>query len=199
MATLFPQGILFDGILYRIIPGGYAVIGQSSFPPPPPIHHCYLMFAHTVLMMSLPVPILSSLISDLPLHVSIYSLCSLCHSYHDSVLQHTMVCPFPFRCGGADGGRHSHRFHCGNLLRADRSDLSHPSHDGRRHPGQHGCAGSATVTVRLHHPGQEAALSPRAGLRPHKVRRHCKYQCRGSTYDKTAWLTAQPGSLTLAC
>ncbi len=93
-----------------------------------------------------------------------------------------LVCPFPFRCGGADGGSHSHRFHCGNLLRADRSDLSHPSHDGRRHPGQHGCAGSATVTVRLHHPGQEAALSPRAGLRPHKVRRHCKYQCRGSTY-----------------
>ncbi len=60
MATLFPQGILFDGILYRIIPGGYAVIGQSSFPPLP-IHHCFLMFAHTVLMMSLPVPILSSL------------------------------------------------------------------------------------------------------------------------------------------
>lgn len=29
MATLFPHGIVFDGILYRIIPGGYAVIGQS--------------------------------------------------------------------------------------------------------------------------------------------------------------------------
>ncbi len=100
-----------------------------------------------------------------------------------------LVCPFPFRCGSTDGGRHSHRFHCGNLLRADRSDLSHPSHDGRRHPGQHGSAGSATVTVRLHHPGQEAALSPRAGLRPHKVRRHCKYQCRGSTY-----VTKQLGS-----
>lgn len=27
MATLFPHGIVFDGILYRIIPGGYAVIG----------------------------------------------------------------------------------------------------------------------------------------------------------------------------
>lgn len=35
MATLFPHGIMFDGILYRIIPGGYAVIGQSSFPPLP--------------------------------------------------------------------------------------------------------------------------------------------------------------------
>ncbi|KAF3707043.1 Chloride channel protein 1 [Channa argus] len=30
MATLFPHGIVFDGILYRIIPGGYAVIGQIS-------------------------------------------------------------------------------------------------------------------------------------------------------------------------
>lgn len=41
MATLFPHGIMFDGILYRIIPGGYAVIGQSSFPPPPlPIQRC---------------------------------------------------------------------------------------------------------------------------------------------------------------
>lgn len=29
MATLFPNGILFDGIVYRILPGGYAVIGQS--------------------------------------------------------------------------------------------------------------------------------------------------------------------------
>ena len=30
MATLFPNGILFDGIVYRILPGGYAVIGQSA-------------------------------------------------------------------------------------------------------------------------------------------------------------------------
>ncbi|XP_034456916.1 chloride channel protein 1-like isoform X2 [Hippoglossus hippoglossus] len=30
MATLFPQGIVFDGILYRIIPGGYAVIGAAA-------------------------------------------------------------------------------------------------------------------------------------------------------------------------
>ncbi|KAA8586300.1 hypothetical protein FQN60_007869 [Etheostoma spectabile] len=29
MATLFPHGIVFDGILYRIIPGGYAVIVTS--------------------------------------------------------------------------------------------------------------------------------------------------------------------------
>ncbi|XP_024917236.1 chloride channel protein 1 [Cynoglossus semilaevis] len=29
MATLFPNGILFDGIVYRILPGGYAVIGES--------------------------------------------------------------------------------------------------------------------------------------------------------------------------
>lgn len=28
MAMLFPNGILFDGIVYRILPGGYAVIGQ---------------------------------------------------------------------------------------------------------------------------------------------------------------------------
>lgn len=30
MATLFPNGILFDGIVYRILPGGYAVIGRSA-------------------------------------------------------------------------------------------------------------------------------------------------------------------------
>uniref|UniRef100_A0A669E7B5 Chloride channel, voltage-sensitive 1a n=1 Tax=Oreochromis niloticus TaxID=8128 RepID=A0A669E7B5_ORENI len=30
MATLFPHGIVFDGILYRIIPGGYAVIGAAA-------------------------------------------------------------------------------------------------------------------------------------------------------------------------
>uniref|UniRef100_A0A8C7G7X9 Chloride channel, voltage-sensitive 1a n=1 Tax=Oncorhynchus kisutch TaxID=8019 RepID=A0A8C7G7X9_ONCKI len=30
MAALFPDGILFDGILYRIIPGGYAVIGAAA-------------------------------------------------------------------------------------------------------------------------------------------------------------------------
>uniref|UniRef100_A0A8C9Y4F0 Chloride voltage-gated channel 1 n=1 Tax=Sander lucioperca TaxID=283035 RepID=A0A8C9Y4F0_SANLU len=30
MATLFPNGILFDGIVYRILPGGYAVIASSA-------------------------------------------------------------------------------------------------------------------------------------------------------------------------
>ncbi|KAI5621620.1 chloride channel 1, skeletal muscle isoform X1, partial [Silurus asotus] len=30
MASLFPHGILFDGILYRITPGGYAVIGAAA-------------------------------------------------------------------------------------------------------------------------------------------------------------------------
>ncbi|XP_026173239.1 chloride channel protein 1 [Mastacembelus armatus] len=30
MATLFPNGILFDGIVYRILPGGYAVIGAAA-------------------------------------------------------------------------------------------------------------------------------------------------------------------------
>ncbi|XP_072304363.1 chloride channel protein-like isoform X2 [Eucyclogobius newberryi] len=30
MATLFPDGIMFDGILYQIIPGGYAVIGAAA-------------------------------------------------------------------------------------------------------------------------------------------------------------------------
>uniref|UniRef100_A0A3Q4A8S9 Uncharacterized protein n=1 Tax=Mola mola TaxID=94237 RepID=A0A3Q4A8S9_MOLML len=30
MATLFPHGIVFDGFLYRIIPGGYAVIGAAA-------------------------------------------------------------------------------------------------------------------------------------------------------------------------
>uniref|UniRef100_A0A8C1ZRY6 Chloride channel, voltage-sensitive 1b n=1 Tax=Cyprinus carpio TaxID=7962 RepID=A0A8C1ZRY6_CYPCA len=30
MATLFPNGILFDGIVYQILPGGYAVIGAAA-------------------------------------------------------------------------------------------------------------------------------------------------------------------------
>ncbi|NWV00093.1 CLCN1 protein, partial [Upupa epops] len=30
MAALFPSGILFDGILYQILPGGYAVIGAAA-------------------------------------------------------------------------------------------------------------------------------------------------------------------------
>ncbi|XP_029437184.1 chloride channel protein 1 isoform X2 [Rhinatrema bivittatum] len=30
MATLFPNGILFDGIIYKILPGGYAVIGAAA-------------------------------------------------------------------------------------------------------------------------------------------------------------------------
>jgi chloride channel 1 len=28
MAMLFPDGILFDDIIYKILPGGYAVIGE---------------------------------------------------------------------------------------------------------------------------------------------------------------------------
>ncbi|XP_074447865.1 chloride channel protein 1 isoform X5 [Larus michahellis] len=30
MASLFPDGILFDGIVYQILPGGYAVIGAAA-------------------------------------------------------------------------------------------------------------------------------------------------------------------------
>ncbi|NXK28771.1 CLCN1 protein, partial [Arenaria interpres] len=30
MASLFPNGILFDGIVYQILPGGYAVIGAAA-------------------------------------------------------------------------------------------------------------------------------------------------------------------------
>lgn len=30
MASLFPNGILFDGIVYKILPGGYAVIGAAA-------------------------------------------------------------------------------------------------------------------------------------------------------------------------
>ena len=29
MAMLFPEGILFDDIIYKILPGGYAVIGET--------------------------------------------------------------------------------------------------------------------------------------------------------------------------
>lgn len=31
MAMIFPDGILFDGIIYKILPGGYAVIGETHF------------------------------------------------------------------------------------------------------------------------------------------------------------------------
>lgn len=30
MAMLFPDGILFDDIIYKILPGGYAVIGAAA-------------------------------------------------------------------------------------------------------------------------------------------------------------------------
>uniref|UniRef100_A0A8C0EH31 Uncharacterized protein n=1 Tax=Bubo bubo TaxID=30461 RepID=A0A8C0EH31_BUBBB len=30
MASLFPNGIIFDGIVYQILPGGYAVIGAAA-------------------------------------------------------------------------------------------------------------------------------------------------------------------------
>lgn len=45
MASLFPDGILFDGIVYKILPGGYAVIGESSclpLSPPNPIPITFL-------------------------------------------------------------------------------------------------------------------------------------------------------------
>ncbi|KAM6098383.1 chloride channel protein 1 isoform 3-T4 [Theristicus caerulescens] len=46
MASLFPNGILFDGIVYQILPGGYAVIGESpclSFSSPGPIPMTFLV------------------------------------------------------------------------------------------------------------------------------------------------------------
>ncbi|TNN22019.1 hypothetical protein EYF80_067868 [Liparis tanakae] len=76
----------------------------------------------------------------------------------------------PPRSGGADGRRDAHGVHGGDLLRADGSDLPHPAHDGGRDPGQHGGPGPAALAVRLHHPGQEAALPARARLRTHEVR-----------------------------
>uniref|UniRef100_A0A670ZPV9 Chloride voltage-gated channel 1 n=1 Tax=Pseudonaja textilis TaxID=8673 RepID=A0A670ZPV9_PSETE len=30
MAWLFPDGIIFDGFVYKILPGGYAVIGAAA-------------------------------------------------------------------------------------------------------------------------------------------------------------------------
>jgi len=62
------------------------------------------------------------------------------------------------RCGSHDGSRHTHGFHCSNLLRADRSNLAHPAHDGGRHPRKHGGPGPAAFSLRLHHPDEEAAL-----------------------------------------
>lgn len=74
------------------------------------------------------------------------------------------------RCGGDDGSRHTYRFHCSNLLRADRSNLPHPAHDGGGHPCEHGGPGSAAFSLRLHHPGEEAALPAWAGPRAHQVK-----------------------------
>lgn len=74
------------------------------------------------------------------------------------------------RCSSNDGSRHTYSFHCSNLLRADRSNLPHPAHDGGGHPCEHGGPRSAAFSLRLHHPGEEAALPAWAGPRAHQVK-----------------------------
>ncbi len=44
MATLFPNGILFDGIVYQILPGGYAVIGLQISPFQLVLHNTKIHF-----------------------------------------------------------------------------------------------------------------------------------------------------------
>ena len=78
-------------------------------------------------------------------------------------------CCFLTRCGSNDGRRHTHCVHCGNLLRVDWSNLPHPAHDGGGHSGKHGGPGSAALSLRLHHSGEEAALPAWAGSRAHQV------------------------------
>lgn len=73
------------------------------------------------------------------------------------------------RSGGIDWGCDSHGVHGSYLLWADRPDLPHPAHDGGSNPGQHGGPGPAALTVRLHHPGQEAALPARTWIWTHEV------------------------------
>lgn len=145
-----------------------------------------LMLAYATLMMSLPV-LLSSLF--LLCVISVHTLSSrhfsTCHACRDLTQSFRHVIGpsllFSSRRRGADGRRHPHRFHGGDLFRIDRSDISHPPHDGCRHSGQHGRPGPATLAVRLHHPGQETAVSPRAGIRPHKVCRRSRNHQRDAT------------------
>lgn len=81
-----------------------------------------------------------------------------------------LLCRSALRCGGPLWGGHPHRFHRRHCLRADRTDLPHPSRDDSGDPGQRRGPVPAALPLRLHHPDQEVALPARAGLGPPRVR-----------------------------
>lgn len=90
---------------------------------------------------------------------------------HTSPIPHILYPPHCFfiRSGRDDGSCYTHSFHSSNLLRADRSNFPHLTHDGGGHPSKHGGPGSAAFPLWLHHPGEEAALPAWAGPRAHQV------------------------------
>lgn len=58
---------------------------------------------------------------------------------------------------------HPHCIHVSHCFWADRSDLPYSACDDRGHSGQRRGPVAPTITVRLHHPHQEASLSAGAG------------------------------------
>lgn len=69
-----------------------------------------------------------------------------------------------YRCSSVVRSGHPYSFHCGDCVRADWADLSHPACDDSRDPRQRGGTIPAALPLRFHHPDQEVALSPRAGM-----------------------------------
>lgn len=99
------------------------------------------------------IPIVPSFV----LHVKKDSSNPLIHSCHS-------------RSSSFDRGCLPHSLHSRHLLRINRSDCSHPAHDGGCYLGQHGGSESAALPLWQHHPGQEASLSARPWLEPAQVR-----------------------------
>lgn len=90
MASLFPDGILFDGIVYKILPGGYAVIGES-------------------LCLSLSSPGL----------ISVSFLADFIFCFYMTVfplLSQFLFYPTWERCSSSDGSSQPHCLHCCDLL-----------------------------------------------------------------------------------
>lgn len=140
MASLFPNGILFDGILYQILPGGYAVIGEPPCLP-----------------------------SSSRAPTAVISLVDVTYCFYMTVFFSPYSFPTWERCSSFDRSSESHCLHRRHLLRADGPDLSHPAHDGGCHSCQHGGPEFAAQPLRQHHPSEEVALPARPGLESHKV------------------------------
>lgn len=114
MAWLFPDGILFDGFVYKILPGGYAVIGKCRT-----LFLC-LVPVGTQVMLTLPLFSLSWERS-----CSSHRCCQP-HCLHSSDLLRAdrSDCPHPAN----DGGRHSCQ-HGGSEFAAKPLRQHHPSEE----------------------------------------------------------------------